>query len=102
MRPLDTDGVADAGQHVGDWISEHIRRLSPNNSARNSSVHITYSALVPYQLSCLPTSFANAGDQTLVRQFTKTDSADAELAVHGPWAAAHRASPLEARCKFRH
>jgi hypothetical protein len=34
-----------------------------------------------------PTGFSHAGDEALVRHASKADSADAELAVHGPGAA---------------
>src|SRR6478736_3076022 len=95
MRPLYPDGIADAGQHVGDWISEHIRRLSRSNLSRTNSVLNSYKNLD------LPTRFADAGDQTLVGQLTKTDSADAEFPIHGPRPAAHVAAALKARRKFR-
>jgi hypothetical protein len=50
-----------------------------------------------YQLACSPTSFADAGDQTLVGQLAKTDPANAKFSIHGSRTATHVAPPLEAR-----
>jgi hypothetical protein len=77
VRPLHTNGVADAGQHIGNGVSHHIRRFP------------------------LPTGFPDAGDQSLVGQLAKANPADAELAIHGPRSPAHLAAALRPSRKLR-
>jgi hypothetical protein len=54
MRPLHHNGVADAGQHIGDGIGEHIRQSSPYQLALRTPGIKPWSANLRKQIRQMP------------------------------------------------
>src|SRR6187401_3408411 len=69
--------------------------------ALRSRVNMSLMGSVIMSGSLLPGRLAHAGDLAAVRGVAEADAADAELAVHGALAAAHRAARVPAHLELR-
>src|SRR4051794_19464205 len=90
-------GVADAGQHVCDWISEHFSSRKMLDGRDNCRLEQSRISSLEYGASSSPGTLGHAWDRALMRELAQADPAQLELLVDGTRAAA----PVAPRVRLR-